>query len=299
MNVAKNSHVLNKMYIMLSLFLYVIGWKNDTIIYLLVWDAAYVTPMFDKNPGRQYFIDKNCRYQNCFVTDNRSFLSNVMLYDVILFNSVILEQPDVKLPTARSKDQKYIFMSTEPSAMYPLSKRYNGFFNFTFTYKLDSDVTWRFFVVRNKTGKKVIAPNKDVIWIDVNDMEPISEDIKLKLQSKNKAAVWYASHCTTSSKREEFVEQLKNALARYNLTIDIYGLCGWPDSPSCQYWNESCHVPIEKNHYFYLAFENSKCEDYVTEKILTATDHYAIPVVLGGANYSRLATFNGDVQFAG
>lgn len=292
MDIARNRCIWNKMFMVFFLFLYVIGRENDTLIYILIWDAAYVTPMFDKNPGRQYFIDKNCSYQNCFVTDNRSLFTSVMYYDVILFNSVILEQPGLELPSARSTDQKYIFMSTEPVAMYPISKKYNGFFNFTFTYKLDSDATWRFFVVRSKIGKKVVAPKEDVNWIDINDMEPIRDDIKRKLQSKNKAAAWYASHCSTISKREDLVLKLRTALGRYGLSLDIYGLCGWPDTPPCEYWNESCHVPIEKNHYFYLAFENSMCEDYVTEKILTATDHFAIPIVLGGANYSRFAIFN-------
>lgn len=289
MNADRRRHVLNKMFMMFYFFLYAIGRETDMLIYILVWDAAYVTPMFDKNPGLQYFINKNCSYQNCFVTDNRSLLSNVMYYDVILFNSVILEQPELILPYARSSDQKYIFMSTEPVAMYPLSKKYNGFFNFTFTYKLDSDATWRFFVVRNKTGNKVIAPKKHVNWIDVNDMEPVSDDIKRKLQTKNKAAAWYVSHCSTISKREDVALKLRTAMEKYSLSLDIYGLCGWPDAPPCKYWNESCHIPIEKNHYFYLAFENSMCEDYVTEKILTATDHFAIPIVLGGANYTRCA----------
>lgn len=51
--------------------------------------------------------------------------------------------------------------------------------------------------------------------------------------------------------------------------------------------SEHCYALIESDYYFYLAFENSFCEDYVTEKILTATQHYAVPVVYGGANYSR------------
>lgn len=47
---------------------------------------------------------------------------------------------------------------------------------------------------------------------------------------------------------------------------------------------EECIDIVEENYYFYLAFENS---DYVTEKLMTALDHYTVPVVLGGANYSR------------
>ncbi|XP_026315232.1 alpha-(1,3)-fucosyltransferase C-like [Hyposmocoma kahamanoa] len=194
-----------------------------------------------------------------------------------------LRQYEAILPSKRLAHQKYIFMSNEPAAMYRLASHYNGYFNYTFTYKLDSDITWRFFVVRNKKGD-IVAPKVDVKWIDVNDMEPISDDIKRKLQTKNKAAAWHVSHCHTPSRREEFVEKLIPELSRYNLNIDITGFCG---DRYCQLWGEECHVAIETDYYFYLAFENSMCDDYVTEKILTATQHYSIPIVFGGANYSR------------
>ena len=56
-------------------------------------------------------------------------------------------------------------------------------------------------------------------------------------------------------------------------------------------------------HYtFMLAFENALCDDYVTEKFFNALQHGLIPVVLGGANYSRLApdgSFVDAQQFAG
>ncbi|KAJ2937861.1 hypothetical protein O0L34_g18682 [Tuta absoluta] len=44
---------------------------------------------------------------------------------------------------------------------------------------------------------------------------------------------------------------------------------------------------IKNNYYFYLSFENSFCDDYVTEKLLNAVQNYAVPIVYGGANYSR------------
>ena len=56
-------------------------------------------------------------------------------------------------------------------------------------------------------------------------------------------------------------------------------------------------------HYtFMLAFENALCDDYVTEKFFNALQHGLIPVVLGGANYSRMAPAGGFVdaqQFSG
>ena len=46
---------------------------------------------------------------------------------------------------------------------------------------------------------------------------------------------------------------------------------------------------INNTYKFYLAFENSVCNDYMTEKLYrTMRMGGIIPVVLGGANYSQL-----------
>lgn len=37
-----------------------------------------------------------------------------------------------------------------------------------------------------------------------------------------------------------------------------------------------------------MAFESTKREDYVFEKLSHGLDHFAGPVVYGGANYTRL-----------
>lgn len=302
--VAKSRIILYiKMSILLILIVHlefnVIG-SERPLIYILLWDQV---PVFENTPGQQYFINQNCSYQNCFLTVNRSLFHNVTDFEVILFNvfQVSVNPPRLVIPDVRSPEQKYILMSSEPPTMYPVSPLFNGFFNYTFTYKLDSDITWRFFVVRNKTDNKVITPKKDVQWMDINDMEPISADIKRKLKNKSRLVVWLVSHCETPNKREDYVNRLRNYLVDlYNISIDITGRWRCVDpyqnevSP-CNYWHkthgnysqEVCHRWISDNHYFYLAFENSICEDYVTEKILTATKNFAIPVVLGGANYSR------------
>ncbi len=46
---------------------------------------------------------------------------------------------------------------------------------------------------------------------------------------------------------------------------------------------------IETKYKFYLSFENSICNDYVTEKFFKIIDHKIIPIVYGGANYSKIA----------
>ena len=45
---------------------------------------------------------------------------------------------------------------------------------------------------------------------------------------------------------------------------------------------------IERDYKFYLSFENSLCDDYVTEKLWNAINMNIVPVVLGAYNYSEL-----------
>ena len=46
---------------------------------------------------------------------------------------------------------------------------------------------------------------------------------------------------------------------------------------------------LENDYKFYLSFENSLCSDYVTEKFYSILKYYVVPVVMGRANYSKIA----------
>lgn len=121
--------------------------------------------------------------------------------------------------------------------------------------------------------------------MDVSHMKPVTKKIKRKLQSKSKAVAWFVTHCSTPSKRGEYVQNLTVELNKYELKVDIYGYCG---NLECIKDDETCHIMLETDYYFYLDCENSLCEDYVTEKVLTATKHFTVPIVYGGADYNRL-----------
>ena len=49
-----------------------------------------------------------------------------------------------------------------------------------------------------------------------------------------------------------------------HLQVDVYGKCG---PLSC----DDCHLMLHRHYKFYLAFENSLCKDYVTEKLFKTT----------------------------
>ena len=54
-------------------------------------------------------------------------------------------------------------------------------------------------------------------------------------------------------------------LAKY-MNLDIYGKCG--DIHMCEKGsNFSCRGDIVQQYKFYIAFENSNCREYITEKV--------------------------------
>ena len=50
---------------------------------------------------------------------------------------------------------------------------------------------------------------------------------------------------------------------------------------------DSCFANQGIHYWFYLAFENSNCPDYITEKLWRILDLPVVPIVMGGGNYRR------------
>lgn len=239
--------------------------------------------------GQHGFENRNCRFTNCFYTNNRHF-SNLIHYDALLFNvRTISERFEYVVSPPRVRHQLYIFVGFEPAQYLPIQ---NSVFSYdlTWTYKLSSDIVRPFFIVKNSRNE-VIGPRKYMHWdTRVEDMAPIDKEMESKVKSKSVAAVFISSQCETTSKRQQFVQKLQNELSKHGHRINIYGSCG---DLACEMDNESkkslrqCSDVIEKDYYFYLAFESAFGEDYVTDEVLHALNNYAVPVVYGGANYTR------------
>ncbi|XP_034828895.1 alpha-(1,3)-fucosyltransferase C-like [Maniola hyperantus] len=250
--------------------------------FILVWPNSTKFKLLEK--GDETFINNNCAYKNCFATDDVHLLSSVKEFDAVVFNALdikILQKNE--LLKERSLKQKYIFAAYESAAYTPMCFEYfDGFFNLTWTYKLDSDIVATNINIYDLQGNRV-GPSVNMKW--VKKMLPINEDLKSKLSNKFKAAAWVVK---TLNQREELVKKLRVQLVRFGLTVDIYGRCGTHECPgkkTIRQW--ICNKLIENNYYFYLAFENSLASDYVTEELLRALNHYAVPIVLCGADYSR------------
>merc|ERR1712142_809385 len=95
---------------------------------------------------------------------------------------------------------------------------------------------------------------------------------------KTRPIAWFASHCNSATKRELFVRKL-----REHIEVDVYGACGSYQCKGALHDKTDICVQLLSNQYkFYLALENSYCEDYITEKFyrnLYAAE--VVPIVFG------------------
>lgn len=258
--------------------------REDRLIYILEWTDSRLEPFRFMAMGQRAFTFRECAYQNCFLTDDIEYFEYITDFDALLINVKCLNET-FNFPSKRSRRQKYVFVALESSVNYPLGDKYNNVFNVTWTYKLDSDAPLGYIIVKDKYGEK-IGPRKDMGWMNINNMKPIDKYIKRKLRNKNTAAAWFVSNCNATSNRSNYIDELLRELHILEHDIDIYGECGQLNCTRDD-MVQQCYAKIEADFYFYLAFENSFCEDYVTEKILNALEHFSIPIVYGGANYSR------------
>ena len=291
---------LNRFAGIISIIIFVIYYtkvpvaEKSKMKYILQWSHPKSEPFNFMGEGQERFLGRGCPINNCFITPNMSMLTSLTDFDAILFSAPEFCQKKVEFPPERSPHQKYIFVSRESPAYYPLKLRsYDGIFNWTYTYKLNSDIYFGFIIIKNKQGE-IIGPKKDMQWLDVTDMKNVDNDIRSKLRTKRIAAAWFVSNCKTWSLREKVALRLRNEMAKYLMVLDIYSdSCPWKNTKSCPKEPGSyvagpeCLQKLEKDYYFYLSFENSRSEDYVTEKLLNAVQHHTVPIVYGGANYTR------------
>ena len=228
---------------------------------ILAWDSFYKLPDFGcEGLGSQPF--RRCPQPNCYLTTNRSLATNA---SAILFH--IMQTKNV--PKVRTPNQVYVFFMREAASRdYNFKKDRNlrkVKFNLTMTYRRDSDIP-------HLIGKVYKLPS----------MEVKHEKYRLKFpfSVRNRSVAWVVSNCETDSKRELYVKRLKQFI-----DIDIYGKCG--NYSNHTDYHTFFYEVLPSQYKFYLAFENSICKDYVTEKLFRTLQTELVPIVLGGTNYSR------------
>lgn len=246
--------------------------KERPLIVILwtTWCGKQDYPYFKED-----VVDTACPYA-CLFSRQRRYLDSS---SAVLFHGKDIQLDD--MPTRRSEDQRWIFFSLEPPTATPVHvlRKLDGLFNMTMTYRTDSDVTTRYGYAFHARKKKKKLKTRTL-------KKPRSTGetgSKLQDTTKRKAiAVWMVSHCKTDSRRETYVARLREVIG-----VDVFGKCG--DLVCEPKASDACLRDAARNYSFYLSFENSICLDYVTEKFYRPLLFDIVPVVMGGANYSRLA----------
>merc|ERR1719483_460133 len=143
-------------------------------------------------------------------------------------------------------------------------------FNWTATYRSDSTLVtpyerWQLY-------------NQNVVSLPSN---------KSYATNKTKQVAWFVSNCGTRNGRLRYAREL----SKY-ITVDIYGACG--RNRCSRIHEDKCFNMLDTDYKFYLAFENSNCQDYITEKFfVNGLGHDVIPIVMGARpeDYKRSAPY--------
>lgn len=236
------------------------------------------TPLFGELPWKglpntfqfTHFRNKPCRVTNCSLSyDKRLFHRS----DVVIFHARDIRSTFKMnlLHRRRPKGQIWVYFDLENPANIQLDpSKFDGMFNWTMTYENNADIHLPY------GSYTTIKPGE----------QPLLE--KINLANKDRLVVWTVSNC--GGLREAYVQQLRN-----HIRVDIFGLCGdyfyQPHlvEEGCPKATEECNSLL-KRYKFFLSFENGNCVDYITEKYWdTPLDLGIVPVVLGGADYKKIA----------
>ncbi|CAI2723622.1 unnamed protein product [Schistosoma spindalis] len=190
---------------------------------------------------------------------------------------VVLENGAELSISTKQKNQSWLIYHLESPRhfSFPTSK---NFINFTATYAVDSTIVTPYYK-----------------YVQFSDIEP--KDLNNSIQSdkdfsigKTKMIAWFVSNCDGGPRMSYTKELMKY------IKVDIYGACG---DLMCGRYDSKCFELLKNDYKFYLSFENSICQDYITEKFfLNALKNNVVPIVMGASKseYIRSAPSNSFIH---
>ena len=222
-----------------------------------------------------------CPVTNCEFTDDRQRLNES---DLVIVHGL---DPIQNEPTYRPPNQRWIFFFYE-SPFYSTNARglSNEFFNYTSTYRQDSDYggfyeasslfywdqnpdfneNFDFFTPKTKFAAIVITRDHQ------NDLSARFAYIN-ELKKYIEIDIYYPG--LTEPTQNGGLPCPKNF--KDNRTINLVH----PDHPH----HGICKEVISSEYKFYLAFENSICDQYITEEFFSILRRDIVPVVIGAGPY--------------
>ena len=249
------------------------------------------------NEGKPRTIDLICttRKYHCSLHLLKRNLLFPYTYDY--GDLVVFHETDItRDPPRKYQSQLWAFRTGESqSRMTHTMDNWNNVVNYTVDFREDA------------TRRKYSSLVKKKLGNEVNKRDYYSEKLKMTGQTNlEPSALWFVSHCnslpwaTVTSARAEYASELQRWMEVSVFTRSEHCSQKWYKSLTLN--SSTTGHPENMRYYpFYLAFENSLCRDYITEKLwkVLTDDFLTIPVVLGGistAEYESIAPPNSYIH---
>ena len=225
--------------------------KSSKHVVILLWN-----PKYRRSSGMNRELSAYCPRLKCKMTPDKRLIGRA---DAVVFEGETLDK--VPVPPRKQTGQIWVYSMKESAEWSPIPEKWDHVFNYTMTYRRDSDILMTY---------SALAPN-------VRKNRRVFRRLGNYLKRSNKGLLWFVSHCHTPGKREKFIADLKTYFP-----VDTVGACGVVTTMQ----NVKKNL-LNKEYNFYFSGENANCRDYITEKAFRIMRNFnALPVVRGGANYS-------------
>ena len=236
--------------------------SNVVVKTILFWSGFYTAPA---SRWTVKMGQVNCGQYVCDLTDNRTRYS---ASDALMFHqrcpAFVTDMTKLAAESVRPPNQRWILYNREASSwtkgndLAPAK----GLVNWTIGYRRDNDIYIPTAVIKRGQHLDGYDPKKNY------------------LEGKTGHIAVLMSMCNWGGykPRSDYI----NLLRRSGLRVDIHGNCG----RKCGRDFESC-AKVLRTYKFVLAFENSLCDDYITEKAYrNGFGLGVVPVVMSKANVS-------------
>ena len=192
------------------------------------------------------FSECNC---SCTATNDRTLVHTA---NAVFFHFADLDIND--MPKIRNSDQVWILLIHESTSnIYQDFHAYKHVFNWTASFRRDATVYVPYGVARKRSVAVIGA--------------------KSEFSEKTKFAFAAVSNGNDKAKRYRIIHDLTSINGNVDMYGKSYGL-------ACEVDSHHCLTDSTAGQYiFKLAFENSNCKHYVTEKFWLALEQGVIPVV--------------------
>ncbi|XP_064480724.1 glycoprotein 3-alpha-L-fucosyltransferase A-like [Ornithodoros turicata] len=206
----------------------------------------------DLPKGRSIFLRDKCPVDTCEILTSQDESPDA---DAILFK-------DRFTPPKHRRNPNQVWMLYLLECPYHTQgfKGLKNIFNWTATYRHDSDI---------------VAPYEKFVsfepWLGRDDRPPVP----VSSRNKTKKVAWFVSNCAARNQRLQYARELSAYI-----DVHIYGQCGPFKCPRSRAGR--CFDLLDRDYKFYLAFENSNCKDYITEKFfVNGLGHDVLPIAMG------------------